>query len=134
MKDVRFTEKKVDQSWKNGVSKNKDDGKEASHKPSEEKQPKTQKSNAQQEEPASNEKLTFLSFINSLGIQALFHMGDIPNPMTKEKETNLAAASEVIDIISLLEEKTKGNLNNEESKLISALVYDLRMRYIEKNK
>ncbi|MBU1862828.1 MAG: DUF1844 domain-containing protein [Candidatus Omnitrophica bacterium] len=78
--------------------------------------------------------LNFASFVSSLGMQALLHMGDIPHPVTQKKEENLDAASEIIDIIGILEDKTKGNLTKEEADFITRLLHDLRIQYVEKGK
>ncbi|MDD2672604.1 MAG: DUF1844 domain-containing protein, partial [Syntrophales bacterium] len=71
----------------------------------------------------------------SLGTSVVFHFGDIPDPVTKKAERNLDAAKQSIDIISMLEEKTRGNLDENEKKLMTELLYELRMRYVrEKEK
>jgi hypothetical protein len=60
------------------------------------------------------------------------HFGDIPDPDTGERhEADLGAAHQMIDLISLLQEKTKGNLTPDEAKLVEDLLYELRMRYVQ---
>jgi len=79
--------------------------------------------------------VTFVGFVLSLAHTAAFHFGDIPDPATgKNGEANLAAARQLIDILALLEEKTKGNLSAEERQLLEQLVYELRLRYVEATK
>jgi len=82
-----------------------------------------------QQEPAG---VTFTGFVLSLAHTAAFHFGDVPDPATgKGAEANLAAAHQIIDILVLLEQKTRGNLTAEERSLLEQLVYELQMRYVE---
>lgn len=76
-------------------------------------------------------EINFASFIFSLGRSAFFHLGEEPDPVTGEKMVSLPMAKETIDIISLLEEKTKGNLTQDEEQLVRNMLYALRMRYVE---
>jgi len=79
--------------------------------------------------------ITFVGFILSLAHTAAFHFGDVPDPATGEPGTpNLAAAQQLIDILALLDEKTRGNLSAEERQLLEQIVYELRMRYVEASK
>ena len=67
-----------------------------------------------------------------LASTAALHFGDIPDPQTGERhEPDLVAAHQMIDLISLLQEKTKGNLTPDEAKLVDDLLYELRMRYVQ---
>ena len=76
--------------------------------------------------------VTFIGFVLSLAHTAAVHFGDVPDPITGETaETNLAAAQQMIEILALLEEKTRGNLTAEERQLLEQIVYELRMRYAE---
>ena len=80
----------------------------------------------------SEPSVSFAQFILSLGTTAAIHFGDLPDPATGEVgETNLLAASQMIEIISMLQEKTRGNLEPAESKLLDDLLYDLRMRFVQ---
>lgn len=74
--------------------------------------------------------VSFTSFVLSLNTTALFHLGDIPHPETGQKVFDLELARHTIDTLAMLEEKTKGNLDNEEQDLISRVVYELKMRFI----
>jgi hypothetical protein len=79
--------------------------------------------------------VTFVGFVLSLAHTAAYHFGDVPDPVTGQSGTaNLAAAQQIIDILSLLEEKTRGNLTAEERQLLDQLLYELRMRYVEATK
>ena len=76
--------------------------------------------------------ISFAQFILSLGTTAAVHFGDLPDPTTGERgETNLAAAAQMIELIGMLQEKTRGNLEPAEAKLVEDLLYDLRMRFVQ---
>ena len=80
----------------------------------------------------SESSISFAQFILSLGTTAAVHFGDLPDPMSGERgETDLAAASQMIDLLAMLQEKTRGNLEPAESKLLDDLLYDLRMRFVQ---
>ena len=81
---------------------------------------------------ASSEfELSFAAFLVSLAHTAAVHFGDVPEPGTEQRQpANLPAARQIIDILSLLQDKTKGNLSAEERQLLDNLLYDLRMRYV----
>ncbi len=72
----------------------------------------------------------FSTFLLSLSTSVLVCLGELPDPMKNEKSTNLPLAKQTIGIIEMLKEKTKGNLTEEEDKLIEGILYDLRMKYI----
>ncbi len=78
--------------------------------------------------------IDFSTFMLSLGHSALVHLGAAPDPATGNLEANLQLARQTIDLISLLEEKTKGNLSGEEERIVEQLLYDLRMRYVDAKK
>lgn len=75
--------------------------------------------------------VTFATFILSLSTQALLHLGEIENPVSREIERDLAAAKQVIDILGILREKTRSNLEPGEDSMLEAMLYDLRMRYVQ---
>jgi len=76
-------------------------------------------------------ELGFSTFILSLSTSALVHLGELPDPVTNEKGMNLQLAKQTISVIELLKEKTKGNLNAEEEKLIDTVLYDVRLKYVK---
>ena len=79
--------------------------------------------------------VTFIGFVLSLAHTAAVHFGDIPDPTTGQtSEANVPAASQMIEILSLLEEKTRGNLTAEERQLLDQILYELRLRFIEAQK
>jgi hypothetical protein len=75
--------------------------------------------------------LTFAGFVLSLATTAAIHFGDLPDPATGEKSSNLEGAQQMIDILALLDEKTRGNLTAEERQVLEQVLYELRMRFIE---
>lgn len=79
-------------------------------------------------------KIDFSTFIMSLTSSAFYHLGDIADPETGKTETNLPAVQQTIDMLIMLNEKTKGNLNEEEAKLLEQLVYELQMKFVAKSK
>ena len=73
-----------------------------------------------------------MAFILSLAHTAAVHFGDVPDPVSGAAgEANLPAAQQMIDILALLEEKTRGNLAAEERRLIEQVLFELRLRYVE---
>tara|TARA_B100000700_G_scaffold316772_1_gene406908 strand:- start:103 stop:453 length:351 start_codon:yes stop_codon:yes gene_type:complete len=77
----------------------------------------------------------FITLISSLSSQAWIQMGKIKNPMSDKIEKNLEAASMSIDMLAMIQEKTKNNLNDYESKLLDQSLKDLKMNFVfEKNK
>lgn len=100
--------KKVDETWKEAIAKKK-----------------------KVEVPI---EMDFSLFISTLGMQALMHFGEITNPLTKKKEEDLDQAKQTIDILQMLKVKTKGNLTEDESKVLDNLLYELQMKYVDKVK
>lgn len=80
--------------------------------------------------PRSAAPIDFTTFVFSLGSSALMHMGDAPDPDTGATGRNLPLAQETIDLLALLQAKTRGNLTPEEDRFLGALLYDLRMRFV----
>jgi len=76
--------------------------------------------------------LTFSGFVLSLASTAAVHFGDLPDPSTGRKgETDLSAAARIIEVLGMLQQKTKGNLINEEERLLDDLLYELRLRFVQ---
>ncbi|HIE64450.1 MAG TPA: DUF1844 domain-containing protein [Nitrospiria bacterium] len=78
--------------------------------------------------------VNFSSFILSLATSALINLEEEANPATGEKSVQLPMARQVIDLLTLLEEKTQGNLSKDEAGLISQLLFTLRMKFVEMEK
>ena len=79
-------------------------------------------------------EVTFSTFILSIGSSALVQLGEVPDPETGQSMENLLAAKHSIDILSMLQEKTKTCLESDEKQLLDTLLYDLRMKYVVKTK
>jgi len=75
--------------------------------------------------------LVFQQLLMSFQMQGMITMGKIMNPATQKIEKNLLIAQSTIDTLEALKEKTKGNLNDEEQKLIDRIIYDLKMNYAD---
>jgi len=79
-------------------------------------------------------EVTFSSLVLMFGTTALVQLGVAPNPGSGQKTPDLVQAKQIIDLLGVLQEKTKGNLSAEESGLLDSLLFDLRMRYLEATK
>jgi hypothetical protein len=77
------------------------------------------------------EEINFANFIVGLSLEALAALGEIPDPSTGQRHSDLQAAQHFIDIIGMLREKTARNLDPDEEKLIETILFDLRMKYVE---
>ncbi|MBX3331523.1 MAG: DUF1844 domain-containing protein [Nitrospira sp.] len=74
--------------------------------------------------------VTFSSFIISLGSSSLMFMGEQLDPQQPSMPVNLPQAKEIIDLLSVLEDKTKGNLTPDEQTVLRDMLYALRMKYV----
>ena len=92
--------------------------------------PESSKTDASEEQPQFPE-INFPTFVVSLNASTLLHLGAIGDPTSGQKTKNLPMAKQTIDILSMLEEKTAGNLNNEEKNLLKNILYDLRLMYVK---
>jgi len=97
---------------------------EAAKKPEQEKR----------EEPTALPEINFATFVVSLSSSALIHLGIAPDPVTGEQKKDLAIAKQTIDMLAMLQEKTRGNLTEDEGQLMESMLYDLRMRYVAESK
>jgi hypothetical protein len=107
------------------------DVKEDEAKRTEESEKPKEESKRQTERRVPLPEVTFSSLIMSLTSSVLMHFGDIPDPVTGEKKTDLDLAKHGIDTIAMLKEKTKGNLTNEEQQMIDNILTELRLRYVK---
>lgn len=76
-------------------------------------------------------EMSFSTFVMGLTTQALMHLGEIPDPVEQRVAHDLPAAKQMIDLLGILRDKTKGNLDAAEEQLLGEVLYDLRMRYVE---
>ena len=85
-------------------------------------------------ESGSLPEIDFGVFVMSLASSVLVHLGEIEHPDSRERDANVPLAKQTIDILGMLREKTRGNLNQEEAQLLDNLLYDLRMKYVDAKK
>ena len=107
-------EKRVDESWKNSVEKEK-------------------RVDPHAEETAPPVESEFLVFVSTLAMQAMIALGEIAHPQTGQPEPDLPQARYLVDTIQLLSEKTKGNLSKEEEGELKTLLYQLRVKFVKKS-
>jgi hypothetical protein len=80
----------------------------------------------------SEPTLSFIEFVLSLASTAAVHLGDLPDPASGERPSvNLEGAEQMIEILALLDQKTRGNLTAEERQVLEQVLYELRMRFVE---
>ena len=77
-----------------------------------------------------HQEINFSTFVMGLTTQALMHLGEIAEP-GQPQIPDLPAAKQMIDLLGILRDKTKGNLDAAEDQLLASMLYDLRMRYVE---
>jgi hypothetical protein len=78
--------------------------------------------------------IDFSTFVLSLSHSALVHLGDAPDPSGGTAGKNLPLARQTIDLLALLQDKTRGNLDGQEEHILDQALYDLRMRFVEVSK
>ncbi|MHC1745379.1 MAG: DUF1844 domain-containing protein [Syntrophobacteraceae bacterium] len=78
-------------------------------------------------------EVSFATFVFSLCSSALVHLGEVPEPESRQTMVDLTVAKQIIDTLGMLEEKTKGNLDQDEEHLLKSMLYDLRVRYVQKS-
>jgi hypothetical protein len=93
--------------------------------------PASTASGAGRDAEAALEPVSFSTFVLGLSTQALLHLGEIQSPLTGKTERDMAAAKHVIDILGILRDKTRNNLEQAEEQLLETILYDLRLRYVE---
>jgi hypothetical protein len=76
-------------------------------------------------------EINFSTFVIGLSTQALMNLGEIANPLTGKVEMDVPVAKQMIDILGMLKDKTRGNLSASENQLMEDILFDLRMKYVE---
>lgn len=125
-------DKRVDESWKEQVEKEKSQAAAPSPRAG-----GPQPSAPGRDEPAPSRKAPsgeFGMFLSSLSMQAMMALGELPHPVTQERQEDLEQARYLIDILGMLQTKTQGNLTAEEGQLLEGLLYELRMKYVSKTR
>jgi len=119
--DAREAERRVDEAWKRAA-------REEAQKLDEEARAAGGAGGA--EIPDAS----FAMLLSGFATQALMNLGAIQHPASGERSVDLAAARYTIDLLGILEKKTQGNLDEEEEKYLGAMLYDLRMRFVDESK
>ena len=110
-----MSDKKIDEGWKKRAA---------------EEKAQADQSQPKQERRGPLPKPSLTMFLAGLATQALIHLGELEHPVTRKKEVDLEEAKYSIDLLEMIEEKTKGNLTPEEKRYLDELLYDLRMRFV----
>lgn len=121
--------KKVDEGWKAQV----ENEKKGHPEPSPVKPPPAASRGAPPSQQAP-EQAGFSFFLSSVSMQVLMCLGEMPHPATNQVHEDLEQARTLIDVLGILQEKTKGNLTSEEQGLLEELLYELRLKYVEKTR
>ncbi len=133
-----MTEKKVDESWKDKVEHEKADAEHEREKDTAQSADAGREQEVDTAQSADEPKgfppiqAGFITLVAELAMQASLFMGEIPDPETNEPIEDLNRAKYLIDELGMLEEKTKGNLTPEEAGALKNVLYDLRMKFVEK--
>jgi hypothetical protein len=106
---------------------------EKEEKKAEEAGPQAGMADQEEDERGPLPEVTMATFVFSLSSSALVHLGEIPEPETNMSRVDLPIAKQIIDTLGMLQEKTKGNLDPDEERLLRSVLYDLRMRYVQKS-
>ena len=86
------------------------------------------------EEQMQMPEVTFSTFVLSLGSSALVQLGEVPDPDSGQTGENLLVAKHTIDVLTMLQNKTQGCLDEDEKRLLDGLLYELRLKYVMKTK
>ncbi len=105
-------------------------------------EPRSRESEPEKQSPPTGNEATdapppqmdFSSFVLSLATTTMVHLGEVPDPMKKAGQENLAAARQMVDILGILKEKTEGNRTDAEDSLLEQILYELRMKVLAKSK
>jgi hypothetical protein len=100
-------------------------------KEAETRKPEEKPDTEEKEPPLQFPEINFATFVASLMQSALLQLGAIEDPTAGTKNKNLPLAKQTIDILSMLQEKTAGNLSEEEENLLKNILYDLRLMYVK---
>ena len=141
--------KRVDESWKEQAEREKQaatqktpaPGPQQAKQSADPAEPTHTHEAAVSAEPPSREELAgeegmpqarFDLFVSGLAMEALIALGEMPHPVTRRKSLNLPQARYLVDLLGVLEAKTKGNLTADEELMLKDTLYQLRMRYLSR--
>lgn len=128
MSDVPL-QKKVDESWKEQIEQEK----HGAPPPSSPSSPSSPAAPTASKPADTIPEARFDLFLSGLAMDALIALGDMPHPTTRKQTVTLPHARYLIDVLGVLEEKTRGNLTADEERLLKDTLYQLRMRYLAKS-
>jgi hypothetical protein len=143
---VRFVEKKVDTSWKDEIRKEREaaaKGEAPAPAPASAEAPaqpsgKTPGGKAEAKKPAEGQakggaqpSKLFMGFLAQMVQQGLMLMGAVENPYTGQREVDLEGAQQTIELLSVIQEKTKGNLAEQESRMLNEALREMQLHYVE---
>ena len=80
----------------------------------------------------AHQTIDFPTYILGYYTQGMVLLGETPNPYTQKKEEDVESVRHIIDVLSMIEQKTRGNLNAEENQLLESVLYELRMKFMAK--
>ena len=123
--------KRVDESWKEQAEKEKQ--KTDNAVPQSKPAAGLHAPSSAPDEREGMPEAKFDLFVSGLAMEALIALGDMPHPVTRRQSANLQQAKYLIDVLGIIEEKTRGNLSVDEGKLLEDALYQLRMRYLSKS-
>ncbi|WP_457572335.1 DUF1844 domain-containing protein [Desulfovulcanus sp.] len=89
---------------------------------------------AAKQEATNLPKVDFITFVLSLSSSVLMHLGEVPEPESGQTRVNLEMAKHTIDVLAMLEEKTRGNLTAQEDQLLKDVLFEVRMKFVQKAK
>ncbi len=121
--DIRFSAKKVDESWKEQAAKERESA-DSKFRP---QSPGSSSQSSPKQSPKTSKP--FMNLLSSLGYQAMYHLGELPEA---QGETNLEAAKEMIDLLISVKEKTAGNLSSEETQVFDSILPELQLKFSQK--
>ena len=119
-KEIRFTEKRIDDAWKESV------------KPYSRPSKTTHGVESKESDEPARSEINLSNFLASLGVQCLIQLGEIQAPGSQERTIDLDGAKETIDLLLVLKEKTKKNLTAHEEGLLAHLLSDLQIKFVAK--
>ena len=124
-------EKKVDQGWKKKVQDEKGPQEQAQESQAAEEQPQDESAEEPLTDKIERPQPEFTVLVSSLATQALIGLGLMEHPISKTKEPDLDSAKFSIDLLQMLTDKTRGNLTDLEKRYLEAILYDIRMKFVE---
>lgn len=123
------SQKRVDESWKEQVEQEKHAAEGPASAPG---QAPSREGGRVPPDTGQPPEARFDLFVSSLAMEGLIALGEVPHPATRKQAVSLPQAKYLIDLLGILDEKTKGNLSVEEGRLLQDALYQLRMRYLAK--